>query len=189
VRPFASIAALLMLACPLVAAPAPFPRSAYALERDPLYREAEAAIRAAHERMEQAQRESAELTPAEFIGLVRDARTLARQAAEKYTRLEAALSGVPSTQRNLFAMKTGRAWALGGDPRKALPHFAAVYECTGSGLLRAEALFEYLRCHWRLGQTAEIRKLAPQALQLRNALTEDDRERLDDVLRWAEKNR
>lgn len=188
-RPLVCLAALVALASAANAAPAPFPRTATALERDPLYREAEAGVRAALDQIDQAQRDVAELSPSEYVAQVRGARALARQAAEKYTRLEASLSGVSAAQRNLCAMKAGKAWALAGDCAKAISHFSAVFERSGSELLRAEALAQIVSCHWRLNQTAAIRRLAPQARQVRNCLTPDDRDRLDNVLRWALKDR
>ena len=87
-------------------------RAASALDRDPLYREAEAGVRAVRDQIEQAQRGTrgshAVRVPRPGGGCLT---ALARRAAEKFMRLEASLSGVSSAQRNLVAMKTGRAWA------------------------------------------------------------------------------
>jgi hypothetical protein len=188
VRPFASFA-LLMLVCPAVAAPAPFPRHASALEQNPLYREAEAGVRIAVKELEKAERSGAEISPRNFIALVRIARARAREAAEKYGEVEAALSRASTAQRDLIAMKAGRAWSLGGEHSRALAYFVAVYDRAGSDKLRAEALAETLHSHRSLGQTAEVRRLANQARQLRGWLDETQRERLDNELRWSEKDR
>jgi tetratricopeptide (TPR) repeat protein len=187
VRPAASVLLLALLTGSVVCAPAPFARTPGPLDRDPLYREAEADVRKALGQIEQAQKEVAELSPGEFIGQIRDARLLLRKAAEKYARLEASWKGAALADRALLAHKTGTTWSLGGDYAKALPYFTAVLDRTTSATLRAEAVAGCVHCYWNLGRPDEVRRLAKQAQQARPFLNDGDRQRLDDELRWAER--
>jgi hypothetical protein len=102
------------------AAPAPLPRREPALERDPLFRDADRLWRAALALRDDAARREDDLSPSQYVTLRRQASAMARDAAERFERL-------CSRYRNdHLSLLAGEAWLFGGQRDRALPHFEAV---------------------------------------------------------------
>lgn len=155
----------LCLAGATFAAPAPLPRRDGAADLLSLWAQAHADLRAAKKLRAEANENSDELSPTEYIMRVRKSRDLIRQAAEKFTRVAGSPSAPPG-RRELAALAAGAAWMQVTEYRRALALFEEVLRTSDVPSSRAQALEGVAQCHRSLKQADERKRLQ----QERNAL-------------------